>query len=373
MSNAMNRVPIAVQAATLRAVFALPTAAKRLIAGKPVRIDGQELALDAQLLLKLQQLSGNTSLAAGTPQTARAQLAATRSLLKATPIGPMHVREHQVPVGGDATIVARLYTPEGLEPGSPLLVFYHGGGWVIGDLETHDPPCRFLAKHANIRVLSVDYRLAPEHTFPTAVEDAVAAYEWAHANADELGADPTRLAVGGDSAGGNLAAVTAHHVATSGGQRPVFQLLFYPGVDGTMRRRSRDLFADGFFLTSEDMAWFCDHYVPDVSQRADPRFSILLAADLTGLPPAYIATAGFDPLRDEGEEFGARLAADGVPVVVSRQDDLIHGYANMLTIGGRFKEAMFEAVGALRTGLSLATPQKKATRKTARKTTKTAS
>jgi acetyl esterase len=346
MSTLMSRVPLPVQAAFARAVFGLPAPVKRLIAGKPVRIDGQELALDAQLLLALDRLADH-QLVKGTPEQARANLARAKQLVAGEPIEPVAVRE--VDLGG---IPARFYAPQ--EQTDALLVYYHGGGWVLGTLDSHDVTCRYLAREAGVKVLSVDYRLAPEHRFPAAVEDAVAAFRHAHAKAADFGVDPARIAVGGDSAGGNLAAVTSLLTTRDGGPAPVFQLLFYPGTDNTVRRPSRDLFASGFFLTSADIDWFCDHYVPDVGQREDPRFSVLLAEDLTGLPPAYVATAGFDPLRDEGEAFGAKLAEAGVPVTVRRHRDLIHGYATFLGIGTRFREATAEAAGALRTGLALA-------------------
>ncbi|OLR89684.1 alpha/beta hydrolase [Actinokineospora bangkokensis] len=347
MSKLVNRVPVRVQAMTLKAAFALPQPLRRAIAGKPIRIDGQELALDAQLLLTLQRLSGQ-SLVVGDPVASRRALAASKDLVSGVPIEPVSVR------GLDLDgVPARFYTPGGVDDHAPLLVFYHGGGWVIGDLDSHDNACRYLALGAQVKVLAVDYRLAPEHPFPAAVEDSVAAFRWAVAHADELGVDPARVAVGGDSAGGNLSAVVAHQQVLAGGPVPAFQLLFYPGTDGTTKRRSRELFADGFFLTGEHMDFFIDHYFPAVDQRHDPRFSVLLAQDLTGMPPAYVATAGFDPLRDEGEAFADALAAAGVPVVKSRQADLIHGYINFTGIGTRFREALSEAAGALRTGLAI--------------------
>lgn len=334
-------VPPAVVSAFLRAAFGLPGPVRRLIAGSPVRLDGQELALDAQLLLLLVGLE-SSNLSASTVASARRGLARGQVYLSRVPARP--VRTKDVDAGG---VPARLYTPRGLPDGSPLLVFYHGGGWVIGDLGTHDTVCRYLAVHAEVRVLSVDYRLAPEHRYPAAADDALTAYAYAAADAGALGADPDAIAVGGDSAGGNLAAV----VGALADRRPGFALLLYPATDMTVRRRSRELFGDGFYLTDADMVWFSDHYCPDVGRRAEPKASPLLAEDLSEFPATYLVTAGFDPLRDEGEAFAKRLAEAGVPVALRRQDDLFHGFANTWSLGGRFQEALSEAAGALRTGL----------------------
>ncbi|TMQ92345.1 alpha/beta hydrolase [Actinomadura soli] len=341
MPRLSEMVPPPVTRGLLRAVFGLPNPIKRLIAGRPVRLDGQQLDLDARLLLLMTRLEGGR-LGAPTVEEARRGLQRGQTYLNRVP--ERAVGRRDVDAGG---VPARLYTPEGLPEGSPLLVFYHGGGWVIGDLDTHDTVCRYLAVHADVRVLSVAYRLAPEHPYPAAAEDAVSAYEWAVANARDLDADRRAVAVGGDSAGGNLAAV----VGVLAERRPAFALLFYPATDMTVRRRSRELFGEGFYLTDDDMTWFSDHYCPDVERRADPAVSPLLAGDLSGFPPTYLVTAGFDPLRDEGEAFARRLEEAGVPVAPRRQDDLIHGFVNMWSLGGRFQEALSEAAGALRTGL----------------------
>ncbi|AXB45735.1 alpha/beta hydrolase [Amycolatopsis albispora] len=343
-------VQIRVQAAAAQVLYALPTPVKRLIAGRPIRMDGQELALDAQLLLRLQQLTG-AELAGTSVERSRADLDVARHLVSGKPVQPVHTRELLIPAEA-GEVPATLYTPEGLPEPSGLLVFFHGGGWVVGTRNSHDNTARFLAKHAGVRVLSVEYRLAPENPFPAAVDDALTAFDYAYAKAGELGADPARIAVGGDSAGGNLAAVTALVTTRRGGPAPAFQLLFYPGVDASTRRRSREIFGDGFFLTDAQMTWFIDHYAPEGVDRTDVRLSPLLADDLSGLPPAYLATAGFDPLRDEGEEYAKKLEAAGVPVALSRQEDLIHGYVNFLGVGRRFREATAEAAGALRLGLS---------------------
>ncbi|GAB3582071.1 alpha/beta hydrolase [Amycolatopsis endophytica] len=338
-----------VEAAAAQLIFGLPAPVRRLIAGRAIRLDGQELALDAQLLLRLQQIS-RVSMAAGTPEIARQRILDSGHLVSGTPIEPVHTREVVIPAE-HGPLPATLYVPEGIPSPSPLLVFFHGGGWVVGSRASHDNAARYFAKQAGVRVLSVEYRLAPENPFPAAPEDAVTAFDYAHAKATDLDVDPDRIAVGGDSAGGNLAAVTAQVTTARGGAAPVFQLLLYPSVDASRRRRSREVFGRGFFLTDADMTWFADHYAPAGVDRTDPRLSPLLTEDFTGLPPAYVATAGFDPLRDEGEEYAAKLRAANVPVTLSRQRDLIHGYMNFLGVGKRFREAASEAAGALRLGL----------------------
>jgi acetyl esterase len=349
MSTLMAKVPLPVQGLALHAVFALPQPLRRLIAGPPVCRDGLELALDAQLLLRMMSL-GDAGLTGVEPAVARANLEQS-SKLAGPGVTGVRTREIAIPTGaGD--LPARLYEPVNLPAGSPLLVYFHGGGWVIGSTDTHDLPCRYLARNAQVRLLSVGYRLAPEHAFPAAADDAYTAFRFAARNAEALGADPSAIAVGGDSAGGNLAATVCLQ-ARGNGPRPVFQLLFYPATDASSRRRSRDVFADGFFLTDDDMTWFLDHYCPDIAQRTDPRMSVLLAEDLRGLPPAYVVTAGFDPLRDEGNAFADRLREAGVPVVKRQHDDLIHGFLHFLNLGTRFREAVAEAAGALRTGLAL--------------------
>ncbi|MDA3624891.1 alpha/beta hydrolase [Saccharopolyspora oryzae] len=351
MPNVLDQVRPMLEAAAVHGIFALPRPVRRLIAGSPIRLDDQELALDAQLLLKLQKLSGQEKLSAPTPELARAAMRrGTR--INSAPIDGVVVADRQIPTEhGD--LGARLYRPRELTGISPLLVFFHGGGWVIGDLDSHDDVCRFLAKHADVRVLSVDYRLAPEHRFPAALDDCLDAYRYAVDNAAELGTSSDAIAVGGDSAGGNMAAAVCQIAARSDLTDPAFQLLIYPATDATTSRPSRKLFRRGFLITEEDTTWFMDHYQPDESLRDDPRLSVLLTEDLSGLPPACVVTAGFDPLRDEGEAYAARLAEAGVPVISRRFPDLIHGFVNLRAIGTRFQEALFEIVGSLRAGLSL--------------------
>ncbi|MGW3966256.1 alpha/beta hydrolase [Amycolatopsis sp. NPDC005003] len=343
-------LPVRAQAAASQLAFWLPTPVRRAVAGRTVRIDGQDLALDAQLLLRLQRIA-RAELVQGSVEQSRALLDAGRHLVSGKPIEPVSVREIAVPTP-DGDLPATLYTPVGLPEASPLLVFFHGGGWVIGTRASHDNAARFLAKHAGVRVLSIEYRLAPEFPFPAATEDALAAFEYAVAKAGDLGADPARIAVGGDSAGGNLAAVTAQQAVRRGGPVPAFQLLIYPATDFARRYRSQDLFAENLFLTDVHMKWFEGHYVPEGTDLTDPRLSPLHAEDLSGLPPALVVTAGFDPLRDEGEAYAEKLREAGVEVALRRHEDLIHGFINFTGVGTRFREALAEMAGALRQGLS---------------------
>jgi acetyl esterase len=347
----LELVPPGWQARLAHALFALPRPVRATLAGRPVWRAGQRLDPDLALLLRLARLR-RTTLRGDTPIRARTALRDSAPIVAGPPIVEVGVTELTLDTPA-AALPARLYTPAGSAEGGPLLLFFHGGGWVVGDLDTYDDCCRYLARQAGVRVLSVAYRLAPEHPFPAAVTDALAAFDWAVAHAAELGIDPAAVAVGGDSAGASLSAVVGQQTAARPGPRPAFALLFYPAVDATARRPSRDLFADGFFLTDADLNWFAEQYVPDPAQRADPRCSVLLAPDLTGFPPTYLVTAGFDPLRDEGEEFAAKLAAAGVPVVLRRHPDLIHGFLNFLGVGERSREAVAEAAGALRAGLVL--------------------
>jgi acetyl esterase len=306
------------------------------------------------VLLELARRFGETSLVEGrSVEQARAENRAEVPVVCGPPRPMARVEAIAIP-GPGSDIPARLYVALGApRPPQPLLVYYHGGGWVIGDLDSHDSVCRFLAEHSGCRVLSVGYRLAPEHPFPIPLEDAVAAFAWAHGHAAELGADPGRVAVGGDSAGGNLSTALCLQNRESGDPQPAMQLLLYPVTDAVGGQQSRDTFAEGFLLTRNDMEWFEDHYIPDGIDEADPRASMMRAEDVSGLPPAYVATAGFDPLRDEGEIYAARMRDAGVPVVLQRQHGLIHGFANLTAICPSARAAMLEVAGALRMGLGL--------------------
>jgi len=330
---------------------------QRRLFGPPPSLDGQTLASDVHVLIRLAEMAGSTSFTEGMPvEEAREVNRYGAEATRARPPIPMARLEMLEIPGAAGPIPARHYVPAGLpaDAPAPLLVYFHGGGWVIGDLDTHDGLCRFLAATAGVAVLSVDYRLAPEHRFPAAVEDCWAAYAWTAANAASLGADPARIAVGGDSAGGNLATVISLLAREGGGAAPALQLLIYPVTDAVGGQRSRELFAKGFLLTRGDMDFFERHYLPPGTDPADPRVSPLRAPDLRNLAPAYLTTAGFDPLRDEGEAYAERLRQAGVRVAFRRHPGLIHSFANETAISRTARAAMFEAAGALRMGLASA-------------------
>ncbi len=332
------------KAVTLRVALGLPEPVQRLLAGRRVTVDGQTLAVDTQLMLRLERVVREPSAEdLPLPEGRRLLVQHTEIAGGHQPVG--EVRDLEV-----AGRPGRLYVPTGATSPGPLLVFFHGGGWVYGDLDSHDPPCRFLAERSGVRVLAVDYRLAPEHPFPAAYDDAVAAYRWTVEHAPSLDADVTRLGVGGDSAGGNLAAVTAV-AAAQDGLPLAFQLLVYPGTDATRRTVSRELFGTGFYLNEAFMDRSLDRYVPDPRQRADPRVSPLLGAVPDGLAPAYVATAGFDPLRDEGEAYARKLADAGVEIELRRFSDQIHGFLNVVGAGRSARAASAEVAARLAVGL----------------------
>jgi acetyl esterase len=249
--------------------------------------------------------------------------------------------------GSGGEIPVRVYAPSNDTP-LPVLVWYHGGGWVIGSLETHDGLCRDLVDAAGCVVVSVDYRLAPEDTFPAAVDDAYAAVRWVSEHAAELGADPSRVAVGGDSAGGHLAAVSAMLARDEGSPPIVFQLLVYPALEHEFTRPSMVENAEGYMLTTEAMQWFYGHYLNDPSEGDDPRVSPIRAESLAGLPPAFVVTAEFDPLRDQGLAYADALAAAGVPVTSTTYDGVFHGFFSMQAMIEQAKVAVDDAVVALR-------------------------
>ena len=280
-----------------------------------------------------------------TPEQARLAGAMLGQLATPEDVGSIEDRTIDGPHG---QLALRIYRPEGAAGGGPALVWFHGGGFVIGDLDTTDGVCRSLCRRAELAVVSVGYGLAPEHPYPDPVDDAMAGFDWVRANAEELGVDSDRLAVGGDSAGANLAIVTAN--ARRGDV--AFQLLVYPVTDLTRTSQSYRDNAEGYLLTAEAMAWFEHHYVQGSVDERDPRVSPLFEEDLSGVAPAFLMTAEFDPLRDEGEAYGQRLADAGVPVHVKRYDGLIHGFIQMSAVIDATGPALDDAAAALRDGLA---------------------
>ena len=339
----------------LRLLPRLPDPVKRVLLGRrTVTVDGNTLDTTLQFMLAAQRSAGITGLVASDDVgVARTQLRTLSAMIDAGIV--VGVRDTSVP-GPAGPLPARHYTPVSQGAGTPaLLVFFHGGGFVVGDLDTHDDLCRLICRDAGVQVLAIDYRLAPEHPAPAAIEDCYAAYRWALEHAEELGADPARVAVGGDSAGGNLSAVVCQLARQDDVPLPVLQLLIYPATNFAADTRSKTLFADGYFLTKKDMDWFRDNYLAGSPlELSDPRISPLLADDLSGLPPAMVLTGGFDPLRDEGNQYAEALAAAGVPVDHRQFGPLVHGFANFFPLGGASATGTAEMVSALRAHLSRA-------------------
>jgi len=305
---------------------------------------------DCVTLMEMAKASGRPAFDTLTPAEARVQYAAGRPVLQPPPPAVAEARDLTLPGG----IGARLYRPAGSAAGDllPGLLFAHGGGWVFGDLDTHDHLARSLANEAGCAVLAVDYRLAPEHRFPAAIEDCAAALRHLAAEAAAFGVDPARLAVGGDSAGGCMAAVLAL-MARDGAVPPVrYQLLLYPAADMAQVHEAYARFAGGVPLTTSLMRWFRDHYIPDAAQWTDWRASPLRAPSLAGAAPAFVLTVAHDPLCDEGRDYALRLEREGVRVTHLHAADMIHG---MLTMGAiiRPTATYIRAAGAaLRDGLA---------------------
>jgi acetyl esterase len=290
------------------------------------------MALDpqAKAVIELAIKAGRPPYHTLSPKDARQLFLETRPF--STPAAPaIGVVRNLAAEGPTGRIPLRLYRPAGVPDATrlPVYVYFHGGGWVIGDLESHDQLCRALANAIPAIVVSVDYRLAPEHKFPAAAEDAIAATRWIAANGRRIGIDAAKLAVGGDSAGGNLAAVVSIDARDHGGPKLAFQFLVYPATDMRMGWPSLERHAQQLPLTRAGMNWFINHYLRDPGEKTDWRASPLLAKSLTGLPPALVLTAGFDPLCDEGEAYAEALRKAGVAVTRERFEGQVHGFVTM--------------------------------------------
>ena len=310
------------------------------------------MALDPQARAVLDQMAEAggppiNELSVKEARQASAALAAMQGLPE--PVGSVEDRTLLGPGGG---FPVRLYVPFGKGP-FPVLIYFHGGGWVIGDIESSDGLCRTLTNAVGCIVVSVDYRLAPEHPFPAAADDAYHATLWAATNASSFGGDPSRIAVCGDSAGGNLAAVVAQIARDRGKPAICFQLLIYPVIDAACDTPSYSENAEGYFLTKDAMQWFWNHYVRNDADRSHPYASPLRARTLSGLPAALVITAEFDPLRDEGERYAERLRAAGTPVQLTRYDGMIHGFFAMSAVIDQGRTAIQQSAAALRTAFNL--------------------
>jgi acetyl esterase len=322
----------------------------RLLAGgRATVIDGNTMDPALQVVLAGDRAMGGHGLVVDDDAVLTRAKAHDSCLALGGPIAPVSITDLSIP-GPAGAIPARHYRPT--DPSATaLLVYFHGGGFVFGDLDGFDPICSQFCHLAGVHVLSVDYRLAPEHKAPAAVDDAYAAFRWACAHAAELGVDPDRVAVGGDSAGGMLATVVSQLARDAGGPQPCLQLLNYPVIDFDAQTRSRTLFASGFLLTQHNMDYFRHQYLDGSGVDAqDPRVSPL-QADLSGLPPAVVVTAGFDPLRDEGNQYAAALAAAGVEVDLRQQRSMIHAFINLNGLGGGTTCSVADIAAALRAHL----------------------
>jgi acetyl esterase len=346
------RLPRRVERAAACTLLSLPPPILRRLVGPPrVSPDGLELDLQLQALLWLIDRFHLPGLTAGPVTTARAALERAAPTLDLPPAPGVAAYDRSIPTASGPRR-ARVYAPESAPASNaPGLVFFHGGGWVLGSIESYDRLCRALAQRAAVRVVSVDYRLAPEHPFPAATEDAVATTRWVLDHALALGLDVSRVAVGGDSAGGNLAALVSLALRDAE-RRPAFQLLIYPATDLTRTSPSHAMFQEGYFLDHAAMDWYLGHYLRDPADAKNPLASPLRVDDLSGLPPALVLTAGFDPLRDEGIAYAERMRAAGVEVELASFPGQMHGF---LFLGAAVRDAVRAidlASGSLRKALA---------------------
>jgi acetyl esterase len=321
-----HRVRLHGERALLAAVFGSPRLVARLARRRVATIDGRALDEHTAALLAIDELAQGSELGRYPPPEARLHFTRQILVVDAPPPPGVAAQDHRIPVPGD-TLPARLYTPAGLQGRSPAVLYLHGGGMVVGSVDTHDALCRHLAREAEVRVLSVGYRLAPEHRFPVPVTDGVAAFRWLASRAETLGADPRRLALAGDSAGATLSAVVARHTRDDE-RRPALQVLVYPAADLTRGHPSIASLGKGYFLSRRMMDWFVGHYLDGKDPR-HPDASPLFAPDLRGVAPALVYTAGFDPLRDEGQAYAEKLREAGALLGHQEHAGLVHGYVQM--------------------------------------------
>jgi acetyl esterase len=345
-----RRVPLMkisghIERAFLRGLASLPEAQLRRLAGpRVVSPDGAVLDVEAQLLLGIVERAGRKELRELGVTGAREQMEQTMEVVDFRG-GAARVEARSIPVPR-GRVPIRIYHPRSRCAPRPVLVYFHGGGWVVGSVSAYDGLCRALARDADAVVVSVDYGLAPEHPFPVAVDDAVAATRWVVAHCSTFDGDPRAVAVGGDSAGGNLAAVVAQETLGDA-VRPVFQLLVYPATDLTRSQPSHRLFAEGYLLTTVSIDFYLEQYITE-AQKRDPRASPLFApaSRLRGLPPALVLTAGFDPLRDEGRAYAEKMRGAGVQVEY-RCVGSIHGFFSFGGVFAHARRVVLESARAL--------------------------
>jgi len=327
----------------------MPISWVNILTRAPITVDGRTLDARTQWFLQLLVRSGQQPLHRLGVEKARAEFDLFQPMMsgRPAPVGEIVDRTIAGP-GAGGRLRVRIYRPAGsVARLLPTVLYFHGGGWVIGSLEAYDLPCRFFCARSGCAVVAVDYRLAPEHKFPAGLEDAVASFRWLAANAEEMGIDANRIVVAGDSAGGTLAAVVAQLVRGEA-RTPCLQWLIFPATDLSAETPSHISCGEGFLLTRADMEWFRGLYLNDLSEAADPRVSPLRAADLAGLPPALVFTAGLDPLRDEGQAYADKLTAAGVKTVHREFDSLIHGFVGMRGALQAAARAMDDMVAGLR-------------------------
>jgi acetyl esterase len=354
----VSRTRVAISRKLVRAIYASPSLYRRLKARHAV----PGLDPDLAVMLSLDDITGDTHIWKCTPATARRKMAESVAVVEDTdPSEDVQRSPLEIPATTETpALPARLYAARGGSAPSPGLVYLHGGGWVIGDLDTHDQLCCRLARLGGLRVVAIDYRLAPEHRFPAAVLDSLAAFRYVAAHAESLGIDPARLGVAGDSAGGNLSAVVGLHTRGDA-RRPALSVLLYPALDAGRTTPSHRELAEGFFLNTAAMDWYYDHYRgPRPQEPLHPDASPLHAADVAGSPPTLIVAAAFDPLRDEAAAYAERLRAAGVTTVYKCYPDLIHGFALLTGLSASARHAtatLASTIGqALRQGLAATAP-----------------